>query len=51
MISVSFKIKADGDEGWGWILAGGIFEIVFAFILLSNPLLTATTLPFVLGFP
>ena len=40
----------DSTEGWGWILAGGIFEIVFAFILLSNPLLTATTLPFVLGF-
>lgn len=40
----------DSTENWGWVLAGGIFEIVFAFILLSNPLLTATTLPFILGF-
>ena len=40
----------DTTENWGWVLAGGIFEIVFAFILLTNPLLTATTLPFILGF-
>ena len=37
-------------ENWGWRLAGGIIEILLAFILLSNPLITASTLPFLVGF-
>ena len=35
---------------WGWALSGGIIDILFALILLLNPVLTATTLPFIIGF-
>ena len=37
-------------DNWGWGLAGGLIEILFAIILLSNPAITAATLPFILGF-
>ena len=43
-------ISRDSLPNWGWGLAGGLFDIIFALILLSNPALTATTLPFVVGF-
>ena len=35
---------------WGWGLAGGIIDLLFGSILLSNPALSAATLPFVVGF-
>ncbi len=35
---------------WGWGLFGGIMDFVFGIILLSNPVLSAATLPFVIGF-
>ena len=38
------------DDQWGWKLAEGIMDVVFAFILLSNPAITATVFPFVVGF-
>ncbi len=38
------------DDQWGWKLAEGILDVVFAFILLSNPAITATVFPFVVGF-
>ncbi|WP_189359649.1 HdeD family acid-resistance protein [Algibacter mikhailovii] len=37
-------------ENWGWVLAGGLIDILFGFMLLSNPALTAASLPFVVGF-
>jgi len=46
-VSIGFK---DLFPNWGWILAGGLLDIVFGFVLLSNPALTASTLPFVVGF-
>ena len=45
--SIGFK---DSFPNWGWILAGGLLDIVFGFVLLSNPALTAASLPFVVGF-
>ena len=45
--SIGFK---DLFPNWGWVLAGGLLDIVFAFVLLSNPALTAASLPFVIGF-
>ena len=45
--SIGFK---DTFPNWGWILAGGLLDIVFGFVLLSNPALTAATLPFIVGF-
>lgn len=37
-------------QGWGWILAGGIIDVLVGIILVSNPLLNLTVLPFVVGF-
>jgi len=45
--SIGFR---ESFPNWGWILAGGLLDIVFGFVLLSNPALTAATLPFVIGF-
>ena len=40
----------DTLENWGWRLAEGIIDVIFAIVLLSNPGVTATVLPFVVGF-
>jgi uncharacterized membrane protein HdeD (DUF308 family) len=45
--AIGFK---DLFPNWGWVLAGGLLDIVFGFVLLSNPALTAASLPFVVGF-
>lgn len=34
---------------WGWRLTEGLLDIVFAYILLTNPGVTAVILPFILG--
>ena len=46
-ISIAAK---DTQENWGRTLAVGLIDIFIAFILLSNPAVTAATLPFVVGF-
>jgi len=38
------------DDNWGWRLAGGIIDVIFGFVLISNPGITAAVLPFVVGF-
>ena len=38
------------QEQWGWQLAEGAIDVLFGFILLSNPAITATVFPFVVGF-
>ena len=40
----------DTMDNWGWRLAEGIIDLIFAFVLLTNPGVTATVLPFVVGF-
>jgi uncharacterized membrane protein HdeD (DUF308 family) len=37
-------------QGWGWILAGGIIDVLIGLMLVSNPGITASLLPFVVGF-
>ena len=37
-------------HGWGWHLAGGIFDLVIGGILITNPLLAAVSLPLFAGF-
>ncbi|GLU56927.1 HdeD family acid-resistance protein [Dyadobacter frigoris] len=34
----------------GWVLAGGIFDLLLGIMLISNPLITAGILPFYVGF-
>lgn len=38
------------DENWGYRLAEGIIDVLFAVVLLSNPGVTAAVLPFIVGF-
>lgn len=38
------------DENWGWRLTEGIFDVIFATVLLSNPGITAAVFPFIIGF-
>jgi uncharacterized membrane protein HdeD (DUF308 family) len=45
--ALSFRKSSDT---WGWRLAEGILDIVFALVLLSNPAVTAAVFPFVVGF-
>ena len=40
----------DSDDQWGWRLTEGIIDVLLASILLSNPEITATTIPFIIGF-
>lgn len=40
----------DNIDGWGWHLAGGILYTLMGFMMMSNPAISITTLPFVIGF-
>lgn len=37
-------------DNWGWILAGGIIDLLFGFVLASNVGLSMAVLPFYVGF-
>jgi hypothetical protein len=37
-------------DGWGWILASGLLDIIIGAYLLMYPGITMTVLPFILGF-
>jgi len=37
-------------KGWGWTLASGILDIVIGAWLLTYPVITMATLPFIVGF-
>ena len=37
-------------RGWGWLLALGLGEVLFGIYLLSQPIVAAGTLAFVIGF-
>ena len=37
-------------DSWGWTLAGGLLDLFIGILLVSNPVLSATVLPFYIGF-
>jgi len=37
-------------DNWGWVLTGGIIDLLFGLWLMSSPLLSIAILPFVVGF-
>lgn len=37
-------------HGWGWHLAGGIFDLMIGGVLIINPILAAVSLPLFVGF-
>lgn len=51
LIEVAFAIaNRKTMRGWGWTLVYGLFNLVIAVILFSNPLISMTTLPIYVGF-
>jgi uncharacterized membrane protein HdeD (DUF308 family) len=36
-------------DNWGWVLAGGIIDLLLGIWLISSPLISITVLPFVVG--
>ena len=45
--SISNRIEMDN---WGWVLTGGIIDLLFGLWLMASPLLSIAILPFVVGF-
>ncbi|WP_439185041.1 HdeD family acid-resistance protein [Carboxylicivirga taeanensis] len=43
-------ISRKTNDNFGWHLATGIIDIVFASVLLTNPAITAAVFPFIVGF-
>lgn len=51
IISIVFAVSnRETLQGWGWTLAGGVLELMIAFVLLRNPALAGLALNFLLGF-
>lgn len=50
IIQIVFAASEKNISGRGWILAGGIIELIIGLILSFNLSLSASTLPFFLGF-
>ena len=50
LLIVTSLSNRKADDQWGWKLTEGIVDVFFAFILLSNPAVTAAVFPFVVGF-
>ena len=42
--------NSKNDADWGWKLAEGGIDIILSLILLSNPAVTASVFPFIVGF-
>jgi Uncharacterized conserved protein len=51
ILEVIFAVQnKDEVDGWGWYLTGGILYTLFGILLIANPLLSASTLAFIVGF-
>ena len=42
--------NSDVIKGWGWTFASGIIDVIIGIYLLSYPIITMATLPYILGF-
>lgn len=42
--------SAKGVDNWGWIVFEGALDLIVGFILVAHPALTASILPFIIGF-
>ncbi|MDR3714221.1 MAG: DUF308 domain-containing protein [Puia sp.] len=46
LLEISFALlNRRSASGWGWHLAGGIFDLLMGILLVSNPILAAVSLP------
>lgn len=51
ILEIIFAIQNKNEvDGWGWYLTGGILYAIFGILLIANPLLSASTLAFIVGF-
>jgi len=51
ILEIIFAVQnKDEVDGWGWYLTGGILYTLFGILLMANPLLSASTLAFIVGF-
>lgn len=48
-LAISTSLRKE-TKGWGWWMAGGIFDIFVGFLLIANPIFTEALLPFFFGF-
>lgn len=47
IMEIFFSVQnKDELDGWGWYLASGIFTLLIGVILITKPVVAATTLPF-----
>ena len=49
IIVIALSGRKDIDN-WGWKLAEGMLDVLFGFILIANPEITAVVIPFMIGF-
>ena len=49
LLIVAAVSNRKSDDQWGRKLTEGVFDVLFAFILLSNPAITAAIFPFLVG--
>ena len=49
-IGSSFQYKSLGGKGWGWLLALGIFTVLFSIVLLINPIYAGISIVFMTAF-
>lgn len=50
VLVISAFASRNSEDNWGWKLAEGGIDVIFGFILLSNPAITASVFPFIVGF-
>ncbi|CAM3669370.1 HdeD family acid-resistance protein [Sphingobacterium prati] len=51
ILEIIFALQNKNEvDGWGWYLTGGILYAIFGILLIANPLLSASTLAFIVGF-
>ncbi|WP_159476743.1 HdeD family acid-resistance protein [Dyadobacter sp. 3J3] len=51
ILEMTFAISSHKSLiGWGWYVAGGIFDLFIAIVFFTNPILAAASLPLFVGF-
>ena len=51
MFEIAFAISNKNNiSSWGWYLTGGIVDLILGILLMANPGLSMSVLPFILAF-
>ncbi len=46
---IAFSLSNTNQEGWGWRFVEGIIDLIFGFVLLANPYVSAALVPMLIG--